>query len=111
MSRAIADLADLTIANAGTASGAITTGLEDAEWLMIYAPAALTGTVTVQVSDDTATQTWRDLTVVDGTADLTVPAGNAVPVRYTGFKSLRLLSSAAEGAARTFAVTKVYGLG
>lgn len=111
MSRATSDLPDLVISNGGTTSGALISALQDADWITIYAPSTLTGTVTVQVSDVDSNQTWYDLTVVDGTADITIPAGNAVAIRYTGYKSLRLSSSAAEGAERTFAVTKVYDLG
>lgn len=105
MAKFVVDLQNLVIANAGTTSGAIGS-LDDATWIAIHAPSALTGTVTVQVEPTDAGTTWRDLTAVDGTGDVTIPAGNTVVVRQIGFRQIRLSSSGAEGAERTFNVTK-----
>lgn len=78
------------------------------DWV-IFAPAALTGTVTVQVSslDTPGASDWRALQVQSGT-DVTVPAGKALIVPCAGARALRVVSSVAEGAERAFVVTGQY---
>ena len=108
MSKYICDLPNLTIANAGTTSGAIG-GFADARALMIYAPAALTGTVTVQVEPTDTGTSWVDYG--SGGSDVTIAAGNAVTIEPISFRQLRLSSSGAEGAERVFTVTKAFEVG
>ena len=108
MSSWVVNLPDLVIANAGTVSGAIGS-LEDADTITIYAPAALTGTVTIQIEPTAAGTDWIDLT--SGGSDVTIGAGNAVVVGDISFRQIRLSSGAAEGAERTFRVTKQFQVG
>lgn len=105
MSFWVVNLPDLTISNAGTTSNAIGS-IDDAEAIVIYAPATLTGTVTVQVEPTETGTAWVDLT--SGGSDVTIAAGNSVTITEGGFRQLRLSSSAAEGAARVFSVTKQF---
>lgn len=99
----------LTIANAGTTSGSLSTaaGLTSLRHLMgaligftIFAPAALTGTVSVEVSYDGSN--W--LALADSGTDVTVAANRATAVRAGGFRDIRLVSSGAEAAERSFTV-------
>lgn len=89
--------------------------LNDYDAIGIFAPAALTGTVSLQAadSDPTVSPTWGNLQVPAGAApaDITIAAGKCVivePQTMTGIPvfGLRLNSSGAEAAQRDF---KVYG--
>lgn len=106
----VANLPDVTIASGQTDSNAIG-GMDDAEALTIYAPGTLTGTITIQVAPDrqvseggSAVTTWY--TKQSGGADITIPAGKSVTLTDIGFRQLRLHSTSAEGANRTFKLTK-----
>jgi phage gp45-like len=68
----------------------------------IYAPSALTGTVSVQVAltDSPAAGDWKTVNV--GGTDITVAAGKAVVVPVGGIRAMRLVSSSAEGSSRAF---------
>lgn len=96
------DLPSLTIANGGTTSGALG-GFTDARSVVLYAPSALTGTVTIQIEPSASGTSWVDLSSAG--SDVTIAAGNAVVLEPLGFRQIRLSSSAAEAAARTFTVT------
>lgn len=105
----VANLTSLTIASGQTVGAAIG-GMDDAEALVIYAPAALTGTITLQISptreasEGGGTATWA--TLQSGGADITLGAGKALTITDIGFRQLRMVSDAAEGATRTFLITK-----
>jgi hypothetical protein len=109
MSKFHANLPDLVIANgATTTTTPITANLDDAEAIMITGPAALTGTVTVNVSSDGGT-TYGD--AGSGGSDITVGAGNTVTISPVPFNALKVTSGSAEGAARTFKVAKIFKVG
>jgi hypothetical protein len=97
-------LGTLTIASGGTASGAIEVGDKPIRSLVIAAPAALTGVVSVQVSLD-AGVTWKYLT--SGGADIQIAAARCVVVDCVGYDQVRVFSSAAEGGARAFVLKVV----
>lgn len=70
---------------------------------LIYGPATLTGTVTVQVAptDNPAGGDYAALQDGDTAADVTVTAAKAKRIRYTGgIEAMRLVSTLAEGADR-----------
>lgn len=109
MSRHIQKLGTLTIANGGTNSGALLAGNVATQFgsnvdMVIFAPAALTGTVTMQIAplESPSAGDWK--TAYLGGADVTIPAGKAVVVPVVAFKNMRLVSSGAEGADRNFEV-------
>ena len=106
MGRYLANLPNLVIANGATdTTTPITRYLDDAKTLTIVAPSALTGTVTVQISVDDGT-TYVD--AGSGGSDITIGAGNAVTITDPSFNGLRVTSSIAEGAERTFTVIKSF---
>lgn len=98
------NLPTLTI-DSGTQTSDAITGFGDAEALILYAPSALTGTVTVQVSP-TTTGTFVDLE--SSGSDVTLTAGNATVITEIPFGALRLSSSIAEGADRNISVQKQF---
>lgn len=108
MSLFYADLPNLVINSGATASNAIT-GIDDADCVTIYAPAALTGTVTVRVEPTTTGTSFVD--AGDGTgagSDITIGAGNSRRVIPSGARQLMVRSGSAEAATRTFTVGKQF---
>lgn len=106
----VVNLKDLTILN-GQTTGTVVGGFEDAEALCIWAPAALTGTITIQVAADreaseggSTSQTWG--TMQSGGSDITLPAGKVLTLTDIAFRQMRLISGSAEGSDRTFKVAK-----
>ena len=102
----------LTIASGQTVSDSASVHLPRralgiSEELHISAPAALTGTVTVEVApdDEAPAGDFRQLSVAG--ADLTIAAGDSVLVPCGSCRDLRLVSSSAEAAARAFVITLV----
>lgn len=97
----------LTILSAATVSGELDLGLSKSRRLLALLflnPAALTGVVTIQLSDVTA-GTFR--TLQTGGADITLAATKAVVVtELPAWGFLRLSSTIAEGANRVF---NIYG--
>jgi len=69
--------------------------------LEIKGPAALTGTVTAQISDQ---ETTGFVAMQSGGADITIPAAKAVPMIPAIGRFLRLVAAGAEGAQRDFVV-------
>jgi len=67
----------------------------------IKGPAALTGTVGLQISDQ---ETTGFVPAQSGAADITVPANKATPVIPIIARFLRLVSGGAEGSQRDFVV-------
>lgn len=104
--RAVADLQDLTILSGATNSNAVGI-LDDTITLTIYAPSALTGTITLQVEPSTAGTSFVALTSAG--SDVTIGASKAVTIGNIGFRQIRVVSSGAEGADRTFKITKQIG--
>jgi len=100
----------LTIANGGTTSPALSSvwskgqarsAIGVAADLIIYAPAALTGVVTIEISPSYGGALGWSTLQANG-ADVTVPAGKAISVPIGAFGDIRLKSAGAEGAARDF---------
>lgn len=94
-------LPSLVIPEAATVSNALDgTQLRFAEYFTIYPPAALSGVVTIEVSDLPADVSvaadWRVLADEAGAAR-TLTADEAMPVRNTGFGALRLSTTIAPG--------------
>ena len=101
-------LPDLVIANGGTTSSAISAErLRYLDSINIWGPAALTGTVTVEVSYDGTNYG----TLQSAGSDVAVAATKVVTVLTGGFYGLRVKSDGAEGAARTFQVRGTEKLG
>jgi len=114
MARHVAIVGTLTIASGQTDSPALSTvakpkiALGVAIDLVIYAPSALTGTVSVQVSpiEEPDSADWRTASVA-GTP-VTIAAGAAEVVPVVAARDLRIHSSGAEGADRSFIVLAQY---
>ena len=68
----------------------------------VFCPAALTGSVTMQVKPTPASASWT--TLQSGGADIAFAAGKAVNISNVPFGDFRLHSNAAEGAQRDFQV-------
>ncbi len=95
---------ELTIANAGTTSEEFSDarGLGSMAALTIMGPAALTGTVKLEVSDVVG-GTFRTLQSPAGT-DVSIAAAKAVTIPAFSCATLRLKSSGAEAADRVFPI-------
>lgn len=103
-------LGTLTIASGQTTStklsdilsaGQLKTALGALEQLSIRSPAALTGAVTVEVALEEPGTTFEPLNDPSG-SDITLAAGEVKVIPYVTFKDIQLVSSLAEGAARSF---------
>lgn len=103
MAQHICDLPAIVIVSASSVGNAIAQ-FDDATALTIYSPAALTGSITVE-TEPTSTGT-NFVTLQSGGSDVTIPAGKATVLNKVGWRQMRLVSAASEGATRTFAVTK-----
>lgn len=73
--------------------------------IIIYAPAALTGVVSLQYSpvENPAAGDWK--TVQVNGADVTIAAGKAVSIHGVAAKDLRLQSAGVEAAQRDFVLS------
>ena len=105
MARHLTIIGTLTIASGESESGWLTfkkVGFGQATDMILYGPAALTNTVTVEVSHKEVPSGGdaRELSVQG--APLTVAAGAAEIIPSSAFASLRVNSSGNEGAARVF---------
>lgn len=79
--------------------------IDDCYGLGITSPSALTGTITVEVEmTDTGTSF---ATLQSGGTDITIAAGKATILTPLPYKQIRMHSNAAEGADRTFLVSRV----
>lgn len=98
-------LGTISIPNAGTDSPVIDAdAFGKFEAITIMAPAALTGTVTVQVgTTDAAAPTFVTLQSPPGT-DVAIAAAKAFTISPPCFPQFRMHSSGAEGAQRDFNV-------
>lgn len=98
-----ARIGTLTIASGATTSNSLSRRrLAHVGPLVIVAPAALTGVVTIQVPDKENSPNW--VALQSGGADVTLPAGKATTLDISPFLNLRLSSTLAEGAQRDFEV-------
>ena len=102
-----AKMGNLVIASSGTTTPERTAKADygDAENIVIFAPATLTGTVTVEVSDVPG---GTFVPLQSGGADVTLPAGKATTITEVGFPAMRFKSGSAEAAARTFILSKQF---
>ena len=98
--------------SSGSASSSVILGFEDADALIIMAPATLTGTCTVRVATEssgiTASSTFADYT--SGGSDVTVAAGNAVQFTPPVGGSIILVSASSEAGLRAFQVMKRFSI-
>lgn len=104
----VSNLPPLVIPNGGTDSNALAAkDYGDAVEVTIYAPATVTGTITVQVSPEDAPSTSGFVTLHSppGTP-VAIAVNTAITIVAFSYKQLRIHSSGAEGAARTFPATK-----
>lgn len=99
------NLPTLVIANGGTESDALDyQDLRHVESLTIFGPSALTGVATVEVAP-TRTPVAADwVALQSGGADVTITADKATTIHPGVAQALRIVSSAAEGAERSFPV-------
>lgn len=102
-----------SVISSGQQTGSQVEGFDDAESVSIWAPAALTGTITIQASPDipedcggptAANATWA--TMQSGGADITIAASKMLTFTDISFRRLRMVSGSAEGADRTFKIVK-----
>jgi hypothetical protein len=95
---------NMVTTSGGTISGVIRQ-FDDAWALTIYSPATLTSTsVTIEVEPtDTGTSF---VTLQSGGSDVVMVAGRATVISPVPFMQMRVACGAAEGADRTFRVTK-----
>ena len=81
----------------------------DADSIVVYAPAALTGECAIYVSPAATGGTFVPL-YVDGAVVAVVQGTGTAVVNY-GFKQLRVISDSAEGGTRTFPIAVVLSKG
>jgi hypothetical protein len=97
--------------DSGFASSSVLVGIEDASALTIYAPATLTGTITVRCATESSgiTGSSNFVDFQSGGADVTFSQGNAVTlVPPGGAYSIILVSSTAEAGRRNFSAVKKF---
>lgn len=101
----ISNLGTLTIASGQTDSAVLDADtFRKYEALTIMGPAALTGTVTVQVgTTDASSPTFVTLQSPPGT-DVAIAAAKAITISPPCFPQFRMHSTGAEGADRTFVI-------
>lgn len=104
MPLALTGMPSMTTTSGGTISSVIRQ-FDDAWALTIYSPATLTSTsVTIDVEPtDTGTSF---VTLQSGGTDVVMVAGKATVISPVPFMQMRVVCGAAEGATRTFRVTK-----
>lgn len=95
-------IATLVVPSGGTISNELALNPGMRAELTIYVPAAVDGTVTVEVVD-VAGGTWKTYQAVSGT-DLTLVAAKATPIENLGATRLRIKESSTAAASRVFIV-------
>lgn len=100
-----ARLPDMVIPSGQQNSNAVSP-IDDCYGLSINSPAALTGTITVEV-EMTATGT-NFVTLQSGGADITLAAAKGTILTPLPYLQIRVHSNQAEGASRTFPTSKVF---
>lgn len=101
-----ARLEDLVILNGAAVSNVVTNavGIQNIVEMLIYAPSAVDGTITVQVSpvdENIQSSDWCNFQFVPGT-DVTIAAGKAVRVAARCIKAIRLSAGTNQLADRRF---------
>src|SRR6266581_3726556 len=111
MSLHLHNFGTLSIPNAGTDTPAyaVQSALGSSMSVVVFAPAALTAAVTVQVAPVANPQAadWKtlQLTGTGAPSDITIAAGKAVAISLSaGYRAFRLHSAGAEAAQRDFIV-------
>lgn len=106
----IVKLPDLVVADGATESGHIGQSfLDQLDEMVIHVPESVSGTPTVEVTDqdpdDHDSPTWRTLTQPDGTP-VPLAADEAVPIPTVSFAGIRVVTDVApSGSDETFNVT------
>lgn len=114
MARHPARLGTLTITSGATESTALSTltnmkvAVGSAVDLIIYAPAVLTGTVTVEISpvESPSSGDWVSLSLSGSAVTIAAGVGELIPA--VAYYDLRLSSGSAEGADRDFIIVAQY---
>lgn len=89
--------------SAGRSHGVMKTLLGPGIDMVIFAPPATSGTITVQVSAEKDALDAQFFNLTDGHgSDITISANKASPLPSQAYKDLRLVSSSAEAADRVF---------
>lgn len=106
MPRHVYNIPSITIGSGNNNSDAVNADphYQKARGLVIEAPDALTGTVTVAVSFDGGSSFSK---LQSSGSDVAVGAGDAVVIDFQGWDALRVESTSAEGADRTFVLRGV----
>jgi hypothetical protein len=106
MSRHPVSFPDLVIASGQTDSNVISNkvGIGTLIDFIIFAPATLTGTVTLYLGADENMALANMVPFYVNGSNVTIAAGKATPISAASFRSLALKSGSAEGATRTFQV-------
>lgn len=106
MSKHTYDCGTIAITSGQTDSTALAANphYQNAEGLVIAAPAALTGTITVQISLDGGS---TYVALQSSGSDVTIGVSKAVSITFQGWTHLRVVSGSAEGATRTFTIRAV----
>ena len=104
MALAAPALPNLVFSSGGTTSNAVT-NLDDSLAISLFAPSALSGTVTVQVEPTTTGTAF--VTLQSGGVDVSIAASKAIVLNPVPFRQLRLSSSVAEAATRTFTAMRM----
>lgn len=97
-------LGTVTISTSAQASSAIDLDRKYIRSLVIGAPAAVTGTINVQISLDKQ-ESW--LYLQSGSTDIDIPAARCVVIDCVGYDAVRVYSSSAEAVDRIFTVKAV----
>lgn len=101
--RAVIDLPDLIIPSGSSVSNELSEDeFEHTDSISIAGPAALDGTIVVEVANvpNPAAGDWK--TLQSGGSDVTITVDDLVVINDTPFRRLRLSSSVSETAERTF---------
>lgn len=72
--------------------------------ISIWAPATLTGTITVEVAPDVDSAAGAFLALQSAGSDVTLTASKCTTITASGFGAMRLASDGTEGADRVFPV-------
>ena len=106
MAFATALFPNMVITTSSSATSGAQGGLDDAYGISLISPAALTGTVTIQVEQtDTGT---NFVNLQSGGVDVTIAANKGIVITPFPFRQIRLISGSTEAATRTFTLAKVF---
>lgn len=89
----------------GLSTSNVLSNLDDCWAIGLTAPATLSGTITVEVEPTSTGIAF--VTLQSGGLDVSIAASKAIVLSPFPFRQLRLVSTAAEGADRTFSVLRI----